>query len=251
MNLTIHPQVKKLKEELSQLIFSYDELQYHICPNIEQEYLVKFGVIEYEVYKTEVELNILKRKYQLLQIKANNEEKINIKQIETQLKKEFMDYEKSLKKQMGELKRMIEKTDCEKLSEKDAKKLKKLYRQCILKLHPDLGNELTDEDKILFFEINMAYKSGDLKTIESLSILVNSTHEKTDESSDDVEKLKDLIEDMERKIHNIKEKYPYNKLKILRNPKLSEEYKNRLNELLKENREEKLKYEKKISKLIL
>ena len=97
----------------------------------------------------------------------------------------------------------------------------------------------------------MAYKSGDLKTIESLSILVNSTHEKTDERSDDVEKLKDLIEDMERKIHNIKEKYPYNKLKILRNPKLSEEYKNRLNELLKENREEKLKYEKKISKLIL
>ena len=203
MDLTLHPQIKELKEKLSLLIFEYDDLQYHICPNIEQEYLVKFGVIEYELYKKEIELSKIKRKYQLLQIKANNEEKIDINLIEEQLKKEFKDYEKSLVKQMDELKRMMENRDSKKLSKKDSQKLKKLYRQCILKLHPDLGNELTDEDKILFFEINNAYKSGDLKTMESLTILVNSNRGKTGEKSD-VEKLKHSIADIESKIHDIK-----------------------------------------------
>ena len=203
MDLTIHPEIKKLKEKLSQLIYTYDELQYHTCPNIEQEYLVKFGVVEYEVYKKELELNKLKRKYQILQIKVNNEEKINITQIDEQLKNEFKDYEQSVIKQMDELKKMMEKTDLKRLSKKDTQKLKKLYRQCILKLHPDLGNKLTDEDKILFFEINNAYKSGDLKTLESLTILVDSNHGKISEKGD-VEKLKSLIEDMEDKIQDIK-----------------------------------------------
>ena len=151
---------------------------------------------------------------------------------------------------IDELKKMMEKTDLKRLSKKDTQKLKKLYRQCILKLHPDLGNKLTDEDKILFFEINNAYKSGDLKTLESLTILVDSNHGKISEKGD-VEKLKSLIEDMEDKIQDIKEKYPYNKLKILTNPKLSKDYKNRLNEMLKEYSEEILRYEEKISKLIL
>lgn len=250
MDLTVHPQIKKLKEELSQLIFEYDELQFHICPNIEHEYLVKFGVLEYEVYKKEVELNRLKRKYQLMQIKVNNEEKIDIDIIENQLKKEFRDYEKSLTKQMDELKKMTASTDSEKLSDKDSRKIKKLYRQCILKLHPDLADELTDEDKILFFEINKAYKAGDLKTMESLAALVNSDSLKVDEKSD-AEKLRGLIEDMESKIQDIKEKYPYNKLKILNDSRLSEEYKNSLNEKLEEHVKEKSIYEEKISKLIL
>ena len=250
MDLTVHPQIKKMKEELSQLIFEYNDLQFHTCPNIEHEYLVKFGVLEYEVYKKEVELNRLKRKYQLMQIKVNNEEKIDVDLIENQLKKEFRDYEKSLTKQMDELKKMTANTDSKKLSEKDSQKIKKLYRQCILKLHPDLASELTEENKILFFEINQAYKAGDLKTMESLAALVNSDSAKVDENSD-AEKLRGLIEDMESKIQDIKERYPYNKLKILTNSEFSEEYKNSLNDKLEEYEKEKSLYEEKISKLIL
>lgn len=35
-----------LKEKLAELIFEYDKLRFHICPKIEDMYLLSFGFLE-------------------------------------------------------------------------------------------------------------------------------------------------------------------------------------------------------------
>lgn len=76
MSITLHPEFEKLKNKLSDLILTYNELTLRICPNLEIKYLQNFGILEYELYKKDINLSILKRKLKLIQIQINNEEQI-------------------------------------------------------------------------------------------------------------------------------------------------------------------------------
>ena len=42
MSLIIHPEVNKLKEQLTQLIFEHDNLIGHVCPELERRYVLEF-----------------------------------------------------------------------------------------------------------------------------------------------------------------------------------------------------------------
>jgi hypothetical protein len=63
--LIIHPDYEKLTEdiqilqdEINALVLDRDNLLYHICKNIETEYMLKIGALEYKVY--EAQCNILR-----------------------------------------------------------------------------------------------------------------------------------------------------------------------------------------------
>ena len=49
-----------LKEKLAELIFEYDKLRFHICPKIEDMYLLSFGFLECEAYNLDIELEMIK-----------------------------------------------------------------------------------------------------------------------------------------------------------------------------------------------
>lgn len=101
MSIIIHPEFEKLKNRLSDLIIEYDELVFKICPNIEAEYLLNFGFLEYDLYKKDVELSKIKRKFQLMRIQVNNQETIDIDFINEVLDEEFIEYGKKIKKTDG------------------------------------------------------------------------------------------------------------------------------------------------------
>ena len=46
-------EVEKMRTELSMLLLERDELQFVICKNIETEYMLKLGSIEYKAYETQ------------------------------------------------------------------------------------------------------------------------------------------------------------------------------------------------------
>ena len=55
-------EVEKMRTELSMLLLERDELQFVICKNIEMEYMLKLGSIEYKAYKAQCMTLRLKRK---------------------------------------------------------------------------------------------------------------------------------------------------------------------------------------------
>ena len=107
MSLIVHPEVTKLKEKLTQLIFEYDNLMDHICPEIERRYVLEFGTYEYSLYKVELEIDKLKRKLKLIQTEINHENEIDMDKIEEKVSKEFEEYEKQLQDQIEEI-RLLE-----------------------------------------------------------------------------------------------------------------------------------------------
>lgn len=247
MSITLHPEFEKLKNKLSDLILTYNELTLRICPNLEIKNLQNFGILEYELYKKDINLSILKRKLKLIQIQINNEEQINMDLINAILEKEFLEYKENIKKQMTDLEKVIKLNFKSVLSKKDMKKLKKIYKECVLKLHPDLNKNLTEHEKDLFLQVTEAFKNADLDTLESLYYLIpNGKIEPISES----DRLQELITLKEKQINEIKEKYPYNKKELIFNPEKKQKYISELENLIDFFDEEIKKYDKKIINLI-
>ena len=65
-------EVEKMRTELSMLLLERDELQFVICKNIETEYMLKLGSIEYKAYEAQCAALRLKRKIELIQAKKTD-----------------------------------------------------------------------------------------------------------------------------------------------------------------------------------
>lgn len=247
MSIIPHPEFEKLKNELSELILTYQELTLRICPNLEIEYLTNFGILEYELYKKDVNLSMLKRKLRLIQIQINNEEPINMDLINEILEKEFFEYNKNIEKQMNELEKVMKLNSKSILSKKEVKRLKQIYKECVLKLHPDLNENLTEREKELFLQVTEAFKNADLNTLESLYYLIPNGELKF---PSEIDRLQELIALRERQISEIKENYPYNKKELIFNHEKKQKYISELENLRDFFDEEIKKYDKKIIDLI-
>ena len=247
MSIIIHPEYKRLKNKLSNLILECETLKFQICPELERRYLINFGILEFELYKKDVELAKLKRKLQLIQIQINHELEIDIDEINERLDEEFDEYEENIKKQMEKLQNVLDGFPEKYLSKEDEKRLKLISKQCVLKLHPDLNPNQTEYEKNLFLEINNAFKNGDLERLEALYYLIPNGEF---DYVSDMDRLKELIENIESEISEIKAKYPYNKKELLSSDENIQAYKSELEYLIKQYAEEIRNYENRIWGLI-
>ena len=246
MSLIIHPEVEKLKDQLSQLIFEYDYLINQICPKIERQYVLEFGLFEYELYKLELKIDKLKRKIQLIQIEINHENEVDLNKIDEILAREFEEYEKQLQAQVDEIK-SLEDIKTKKLSDEEFKKLKKLYKLLIKKLHPDLNPNQTFLEYNLFLSTVKHFENGDLKGLESISAILP---EKGAEEIAEIDDLKNLIGKYEKRICDVKKDYPYNKKGLLDDKDSGNEYKQMLIELIDDRKQKIKELENKINELI-
>lgn len=246
MSLIVHPEVNKLKEELTQLIFEYDNLTSHICPEIERRYVLQFGRYEYKLYKIELDIDNLKRKIQLIRIEINHGNEIDVKEIDDKVTEEFEEYEKQVQSQIDEIK-FLEENEPDQLSEEDSKRFKKLYHMLVKRLHQDLNPNQTFFELNLFYRAVTCFESGDLKGLESVAAILPD--EEIKEVSQ-IDSLKILVREYEDKIEKLKNDYPYNKKDFIEKKNVGEEYKIMLMELIAERKETVEKLENRIEELI-
>ena len=95
--------VERLRTELSMLMLERDELRFVICKNIETEYMLKLGSLEYKAYEAQCAALRLKRKIELIQARKNRQEVINLTVIDKTLDEEFLEYEKKLNEQVEKM----------------------------------------------------------------------------------------------------------------------------------------------------
>lgn len=154
MNIIISPEylklleeVRQLKENIINLYEEKDEIVYHICRNIETEYMSQVGILEYKLFELQCGILRLKRKIQLYQIKINRQETPNEKEIDEQLDTEYKEYQEQLNKMSNDLQETLNRKNYGILTEEDSKELKRIYRKLIKKLHPDLNKESNEKNK--------------------------------------------------------------------------------------------------------
>ncbi len=229
-------EVEKLRIELSMLVLEKDELLFVECKNIEMAYMLAVGGLEYKAYETECSVLRLKRKLDLIQAKKNRQEKIVLQKIEEILDFEFEEYQAKLNEQIEKMNEALNRSNSTALSEDENSELKKLYREIVKALHPDLNPGLSNEKIKLFHNALLAYKNGDLTGLRIISAMVSQPV--LPEKSTDViswfdkekERLCDMVKKTNEIIEKIKSEYPYTMKALISNTEKIDELRDELEE---------------------
>lgn len=213
--VTLQAEVERLRLELSILILERDDLVLVECPNIETAYMLALGNLEYRAYELNVASLRLKRKIDLIQAKVNRQEPVKVDQIEAELDQEFADYQRALDAEIERMNEALERNRLGFMSDADAKELKKLYRQIVKALHPDLRPDISDAELTLFHNAIRAYETGDLPAMQVISSMVSDPVllEAEDSMSllyKEKERLSGIIARIRESISEVKQAYPYN-----------------------------------------
>lgn len=249
-------EVEKMRTELSMLLLERDELQFVICKNIETEYMLKLGSIEYKAYKAQCAALRLKRKIELIQAKKNRQEKVIISAIEETLDSEFAEYQKQLNEQIDKLNDALKRSKAEVLSNEDNKKFKKLYRKIVKALHPDINPDVSEAQVQLFDNAVSAYKNGDLNTLKIIGEMVGNSplpeqhKDALTQLNEEKERLQNLLKVIRDSIEQIKSKYPYTMKEIIEDEEQTEQKKKELENILSQYNELISIYKAKIEEMI-
>lgn len=249
-------EVEKMRTELSMLLLERDELQFVICKNIETEYMLKLGSIEYKAYEAQCAALRLKRKIELIQAKKNRQEKVIISAIEETLDTEFAEYQKQLDEQINKMNDALKRSKAEVLSDEDNKKLKKLYRKIVKALHPDINPDVSETQVNLFDNAVQAYKNGDLNTLRIIGEMVGNSplpeqhKDALAQLNEEKERLQHLLKAIRDSIEQIKSEYPYTMKEIIEDEEQTEQKKKELENILSQYNELISIYKAKIEEMI-
>ena len=249
-------EVEKMRTELSMLLLERDELQFVICKNIETEYMLKLGSIEYKAYKAQCAALRLKRKIELIQAKKNRQEKVIISAIEETLDSEFAEYQKQLNEKIEKKNHALKRSNDEVLSNEDNKKFKKLYRKIVKALHPDINPDVSEAQVQLFDNAVSAYKNGDLNTLKIIGEMVGNSplpeqhKDALTQLNEEKERLQNLLKVIRDSIEQIKSKYPYTMKEIIEDEEQTEQKKKELENILSQYNELISIYKAKIEEMI-
>jgi hypothetical protein len=201
-----------LKSELSDLIAERDQLVCVVILNIEAEYQLKIGWLEYDKFKMQVAVSRMRRAIELAQTAINRDEQFFIAEIEETLNQEFLEWEQKLRKHLKQIKAAQNRFKSL-LSSEESEESAKIYKKIVKMLHPDVNLEMYEKNRDLWERAAMAYKNGDLEGLRVLLILLEDVGEEPKIDSDFLkrrsETLKSLIKKVMAEIRVIKSKFPY------------------------------------------
>ena len=136
--IELQEDIASLEQELGKVIFERDEMLNTVKPNLEAEYQKKIGYKELEHMETEITARRYKRQVELIRAAVNRQESIEENRIDKQLDDEFQEWYKKIKVQYQKVKDAEDRLNSL-MSDDQNEEFKKLYRQLVFKLHPDLN----------------------------------------------------------------------------------------------------------------
>jgi hypothetical protein len=247
---------KLLKEEYVKQLTDKEMLLDFGKSQLEALYVIKIGKKQLELLEIRMEVKGLKKRVELAVAYVNRNETIDWDTIELIVNQLLSD---DLSKIMTEAIR-IEKANyllSNLHSPERSAELRKLYRKLAKELHPDVNQNLTEQQNNLWHAVRKAYESGDLDSMRALSVMVNDSSfdsEKSDILTDDdlktqIDLLKAGIEKILSEIEKIRLSFPFNIQKELHDEEWVAEQ-NRKTELqIEEAQSQKKKYEERIELL--
>ncbi|MCL2156504.1 MAG: DnaJ domain-containing protein [Methanobrevibacter sp.] len=263
-NLIIHPEYFNLKEKLEKLkaiitekIAKKDDLIFHECKNIETNYMIKIGHLEFKIFEIKLNIHKIKRQISLIQKQVNLQREVDLDFIYNQIEIEFEKYILELAEKGAKINIALNRRDLKPLSKKEAIEIRKTYKELILKLHPDLNNDIDKKGQDLFLQVMDAYEAADLESLKVLKVLASDISKNLVDEEDGMKRLKEDIDFLEiriklidKEIEEIKNSYPYNKKELIYNDEKLEKNKQILDEELNNQLEIFNKYKQKLDDLL-
>lgn len=252
----VHPEyayllleVNDLKEHIAQLMVDRDMLINYIGEELQIDYMLKIGSLEYKLYIAGNDYVKNVRKLELINEKIEKKLKINLPSIERKINKEFkekIDFEAKLSEKLDLAIEMAstEFLDYDMLEEMnlDYFKLQKMY-------NPIFDLEVSEEKEKFFKKIKKYYEKSNFKKIHKLAEVYDENYIYEDE----IENLKilrnryeDIVNELEKEMRKINNTFPFNQKVILEDENLYRRKKDSINKEIAEINVENKKIQKKI-----
>ena len=204
-------EVESAQNALLTRIEQLDTLRYVDAPKLRNEYMVKIGATEDEVLDAELNAKMLQRKLELIQIKRNRREPIDMAEIEQLIdavRKELLEQAEASDTAWQQLPQ---------LTEEQQDELQELYHKIVGNFHPQVHPNLTDTEKALYEKAVDSYRSRNLDALklideilfkDNISLVLQASLS-IDDSEDDEQHAAALTEALSADYTLAKQLYPY------------------------------------------
>lgn len=153
-------EVESAQNALLTRIEQLDTMRYVEAPKLRNEYMVKIGTTEDEVLNAELDAKMLQRKLELIQIKRNRREPIDMAEIDQQIEAERKELLAQAETDDAAGQRLPQ------LTEEQQAELQELYHKIVEGFHPQVHPNLTDTEKALYEKAVDAYRNRNLAALK-------------------------------------------------------------------------------------
>jgi len=255
--LNLKTDVENLRKDSLEKFLERDELVYVICKNIEMKYMVLLGNLEYKAYQLECNLLRLKRKVELIQQKKNRQEPIHLLEIEGILDTEYREYQKKMDDYIVRMNAALKRKNSPSLSEEDKSEFKRMYREIVKALHPDLHPNIGEHQLELFHHAVSAYKSGDINGLRSIHVMVVTDSNGSIEGENNFirlnkekKRLLAVLKNIDETIVEVKNNYPYTMKPVIESEEMVEMKKQEIEASIEALKEGLTYYQTRIDELL-
>ena len=261
MSEDLHTQLNLLKEEYINLLNDQDVLINWGKPQLEALYSTRIGVWQVKRLQTQLRTKALKLKLEKVRSCINQNQPIDVTAIEMEVAASLAEAEARIMLESGKIEKASELLSHLDTPERSGD-LRKLYRELAKQLHPDVNNDLTQEQVQLWHLVKEAYENGDLEKLKAMRVVYEKELSATSEAETSltpgelslrIEVLKEGIKVLQEKILHIKSQFPFTVKHQITDDEWVEEETAKLQEELKQldayEQELTLEYEHLISNL--
>ena len=220
--------LQNARENYIALVEEYNHLINVVGKNLENEYMLKLGKKEYELFSCQVEILRLKREISIFQAARNRGEEIPAEKVKQIIENEFAEYQEQLKIHQEKLQLAEQQLNARPFTDEETRAFKKLYHNIVHKLHPDLNPHLPPGAALLWERVQAAYKANLWDELFLLADMVDDLLEgKIDyvESLNSMEQLREemakitqKIANLERQLSDTRKRVPFSYENLLENP---------------------------------
>ncbi len=159
-----------LKTEYIKLLNDKDVLENWGKPQLAALYNTLIGSLQIEILQLQLNIKALKRKIELVYSAINQQKIIDINEIELQVAVELAEVEFNIMNEVAKLensKYLLNNLD----SPDHSAELRKLFKQLAKQLHPDVNDDLTEDQINLWHFVKTAYENGNLEELKAIQIV--------------------------------------------------------------------------------
>lgn len=158
------------------LLEERDRLRYLEGPVLKEEYLAKIGSYEEQVLESELDVSLLERKVELIQIAINRREPVDLERIEAQLAEEREIKIEDLNATAFDA---VTPDESDRGPSERSEEFQQMYREIIHTFHPKMNPNLTETQKQLYEKAQEAYRN---RNHEALKLIYDMLFNKSEET---------------------------------------------------------------------